>query len=61
VRVKDFLKNKNVPFEDIDVSNDSAKAQEMFKTSGQYGVPVITVDDKIIIGFDPAKLNELLK
>ena len=60
-RAKDFLKSKNVAFDDINVSKDSAKTQEMFKISGQYGVPVITVDDKVVIGFDPAKLNELLK
>lgn len=61
IRVKDFLKSKNIAFEDIDVSQDAAKAQEMFQKSGQSGVPVITVDDKVVIGFDPAQLNELLK
>lgn len=61
VRVKDFLESKNVIFEDIDVSKDAAKAQEMFQKSGQYGVPVIIVDDKVVIGFDPVHLNELLK
>lgn len=61
IRVKDFLKSKNIAFEDIDVSQDAAKAQEMFQKSGQYGVPVIIVDDVVVIGFDPARLNELLK
>ena len=33
----------------------------MIDISGQMGVPVIEVDDKIIIGFDKAKLAQLLK
>lgn len=59
-RVKDYLKSKNIPFEDIDVADDVEKAKEMVKKSGQTGVPVITVDDEVVIGFDQNKLNKLL-
>lgn len=57
---KEYLKSKNIPFTDVDVSTDQAKQQEMITKSGQYGVPVIDVDGKIIIGFDKEKLNEYL-
>lgn len=30
------------------------------KKSGQMGVPVILVDDEIMVGFNQAKLEELL-
>jgi glutaredoxin 3 len=43
-RAKDYFKNKGVVFEDIDVSCDQARAEEMCKISGQYGVTVITID-----------------
>jgi hypothetical protein len=33
----------------------------MMEKTNQLGVPVIIIDDKdILIGFDPAKLDELL-
>jgi glutaredoxin-like YruB-family protein len=55
---KDYLKSKNVPFTEIDVTKDAAKAQEMIAKSGQMGVPVIDVGGKIIVGFDKRKLDE---
>lgn len=57
---KDFFKNHNIPFEDIDVSQNEQAAQEMIEKSGQMGVPVIEIDDKIVKGFDKPSLIELL-
>jgi len=59
--VKDYLKQKNVSFQDIDVARDQSKAQEMIKKSGQMGVPVIDIDGKIVVGFDRPRLEEMLK
>ena len=42
------------------VAADRDKAQEMIKKSGQMGVPVITIGDEIVVGFNQAKLDELL-
>ena len=36
------------------------KAREMVEKSGQMGVPVIIVDNDIIVGFNQGKLDELL-
>ena len=58
--VKDFLKHNNVEFEEVDVSQDHARAQEMIQKSGQTGVPVIDVDGEITVGFDEVKLKFLL-
>ena len=60
IRVKQFLKEKNVQFEDIDVSENEEKAQEMIKRSGQMGVPVIEIEDEMIVGFDKEKIKEVL-
>jgi len=57
---KDFFKSHNLDFEDIDVSIDEKAAQEMIKKSGQMGVPVIEIDDKIVIGFNKPVLEEIL-
>ncbi len=60
VRAKQYLKDNNIAFEDIDVSENHEKAQEMIKRSGQMGVPVIEIDGAIIVGFDKDKIKEAL-
>jgi glutaredoxin len=57
---KEYLKEKKVDFTDIDVSSDKDKAQEMIEKSGQMGVPVIAVDDNLIVGFDKAEIDKAL-
>jgi glutaredoxin-like YruB-family protein len=57
-QLKDYLKEKGVPFTDFDVAADSAKAQEMIDKSGQMGVPVVDIDGKIIVGFDKAAIDQ---
>jgi len=58
---KDFLKEKGVEFEDIDVSRDQEKAKEMMSMSGQMGVPQIEINGKIIVGFDKAAIERGLE
>ena len=57
---KEYLTAKGLEFTAYDVLNDSAKAQEMIDRSGQMGVPVIFIDDKMIIGFDQAAIDKEL-
>jgi glutaredoxin 3 len=33
----------------------------MIEKSGQMGVPVILVDDKVVVGFDKTQLDKLLE
>ncbi|MFA4848480.1 MAG: Uxx-star family glutaredoxin-like (seleno)protein [Methanoregula sp.] len=56
---KAFLEKHGVPYESIDVGSDSEAAQKMIDLSGQRGVPVILVDDEVIVGFDSERLNDL--
>jgi len=60
IRAKQYLKDNNIAFEDIDVSQDQAKAQDMIKRSGQMGVPVLDIEGQIIVGFDKDKIKEVL-
>lgn len=60
-RAKDYLKKNNVPYEDIDVSVDRTAAMEMVQKSGQRGVPVLDIDDHIIVGFDQQRIDALIK
>ena len=59
-QAKAFMKEKNIPFEEKDVSADQAAMQDMLTRSRQLGVPVIDVDGKIIVGFDQRKLEAAL-
>ena len=60
IRAKQFLKDNHVEVEDIDVSKDTAKAQEMVSKSGQMGVPVLDIEGELIIGFDRDKIKKTL-
>ena len=60
IKVKDFLKSKNVKFEDINVGLDQKAAQEMVQKSGQMGVPVTEINGKIIVGYDKEAIEEAL-
>lgn len=57
---KSFLDRHGISYKSIDVGLDQVAAEEMVRLSGQYGVPVIKVDDKIIIGFDQNRLQSLI-
>ena len=39
---------------------DKDAAREMIQKSKQMGVPVIIIDDEIVVGFNQAKLDSLL-
>ncbi len=60
VKVKDYLKNKEVKFNDVNVAEDRNAAAEMVQKSGQRGVPVIDIDGNIIVGFNQTQIDQLL-
>jgi len=60
VTLKKFLEDNDIKFEDIDVSKDKKALDEMIEKSGQMGVPVVKIDEEIIIGFNKEKICELL-
>ncbi len=60
VALKEFLKEKNIEFEDIDVSENEKAQKEMIEKSGQMGVPVVEIDGQIVVGFDKEKIIKLL-
>jgi len=57
---KEFFAANNVAFTEHDVAADTEKRQEMVDLTGQMGVPVIRVNDDVVVGFDEGKLKELL-
>jgi glutaredoxin-like YruB-family protein len=62
VAAKQYLKENDVAFVDINVAENREAANEMVEKSGQMGVPVIVIDNKVVIvGFDRDALKKALK
>lgn len=58
-RAKSLLLGKGLEFEEIDISSDPARAQEMIERSGRQTVPQIFIDDEPIGGYDELSKLEL--
>ncbi|MCL4364590.1 thioredoxin family protein [Patescibacteria group bacterium] len=58
--VKAYLKEKNVAYEDVDVSVDQNEAIAMVQKSGQMGVPQLWIEDDIVVGFNKPVIDQLL-
>jgi len=57
---KEYFKKNNVAYEELDVLADHVARKEMVDISHQLGVPVIKVDDHVVVGFDREILAQLL-
>jgi glutaredoxin 3 len=59
-QAKKFLDEHGVNYTEYDVSRDRTAAEEMVRITGQMGVPVIIINGQAVIGFDRARLQQLL-
>lgn len=59
--LKNYLRDNNIRFRDVDVSRNEKLAQEMVRKSGQQGVPQTEINGQIIVGFDRERINRLLE
>jgi len=59
-RAKDYLNQKGVKYEDIDVSQDREQAMAMIAKSGSQGVPQLWIGDDFVVGFDQERIDFLL-
>jgi len=57
---KDYFNANSVKYEAFDVASNVEKRKEMMEKSGQLGVPVIVIDNEVVVGFDKPKLDSLL-
>ena len=51
-RAKDLLRRKNIPFDEIDVTHDEAKRNEIAEKTSWMTVPMIFIDKEFIGGAD---------
>lgn len=59
-KAKQLLEAHSIAYSDLNVASDALARQEMVRKSGQLGVPVTEIDGQIVIGYDEAKLKQLL-
>jgi glutaredoxin len=58
----DFLRKEGIPHTVKDIEKDPAYLKEMIeKAGGNRGVPVIDINGKILLGFNPYRVKELLR
>ena len=58
--LKEFLKEQNVKFQEIDASKDEKIQEELIKKTGKMEVPVLEKDGQMIVGFNRQKICQLL-
>jgi glutaredoxin 3 len=54
----DWLDERGIQYETLDVTNDAAARKEMFQLSGQTRAPTIEVDGEILADFDTGQLEK---
>ena len=57
---KEFFKENSIAYTEHDVAADMEQRKQMVEKSGQMGVPVIQIDNDLIVGFNKPKVAELL-
>lgn len=57
---KEFFNANSIQYTEHDVAKDIEQRKAMIEKSGQMGVPVITVGDNLVVGFDEEELRSLL-
>ena len=59
VTVKEYLSQKGVKFEEVDLSSDKDARKELMQ-KGIMAVPVVKIDEEYIVGFDKEKFDRML-
>lgn len=58
--VKQYLEGKGYEYREKDISVDREALSFVLDKVGQAVTPIITIDDKIVVGFDRPKIDEAL-
>jgi glutaredoxin len=59
-RVKTFLQQNRIEFEDMDIENNPKAAKELKSKTGTLKLPAVEINGEIIIGYNEEKMRELL-
>jgi glutaredoxin len=59
--VKLFLRDRKARFEERSVEGDESVVRELQEKYNSQSTPTVVIDDQIVIGFDPERIDELLE
>jgi glutaredoxin 3 len=59
IRAKALLRDRSIPYEEIDVSRDDAKRAWLVQATGRRTVPQIFIGDEPIGGYDDLRALDL--
>ena len=57
---KAYLKDHDLPYTEVDIITDKRGRRDMVAMTGQYGVPVIKVGHRAMVGWDKKEFKALL-
>lgn len=59
--VKNFLTQKGIEFKEINVQLDPIAANRLVQTTGEMGVPQTNINGEWVLGYDPNKIENLIR
>jgi glutaredoxin 3 len=59
--VKLFLKHRKAKFQERCVAYDEEALHELAEKYNSRSTPTVVIDDEVLIGFDPERLDQLLE
>lgn len=59
--LKTYLDQNQVRYRELNVAADTSAAEAMVRKSGQQGVPQTEINGQMVVGFDKARINQLLE
>jgi len=59
-RAKTYLRERRVPFREVNIEHDRHAAADLLRRTGQMGVPVIEIDGRPIVGFNRPEVDRAL-
>ena len=58
--MKEFLSSNQIDFQELNVAENAQAREELLQKVGRSVVPVTTVNDSVVIGFNRTELEKLL-
>ncbi|MGC9046985.1 MAG: Uxx-star family glutaredoxin-like (seleno)protein [Minisyncoccia bacterium] len=58
---KSYFQKNNIQYEEFNVMENIQAREEMVKLSHQLGVPVIVINNEVVVGFNKSLIDKLLK
>ena len=58
---KEYFAKNNVEYTEYNVAENPTARMEMVQKTGQLGVPVIEIDDEVVVGFSEPHVRALLE